>query len=150
VCARLRSDGCRVTPQRLAIIEALFASRSHPTAYRVFESLRERYPTMSLTTVYKTVHLLETLGEVLPLATDTGMTHYDADVTPHIHLVCSRCGAIADAGAANAAGCLGAVEGSGWQVRHWRLEIDGLCPRCTGEGGPGELPAVSATGKDED
>ncbi|MHB0876905.1 MAG: Fur family transcriptional regulator [Anaerolineae bacterium] len=134
VCARLRGGGCRVTPQRLAIVESVFASRSHPTAYGVYESLRQRYPTMSLTTVYKTLHLLESLGEVLPLAADTGTAHYDATVAPHVHLICDRCGAIADSDEAPSPALLDAVRSGGWRIDHWRLEAAGLCPACAGNG----------------
>ena len=123
-----------MTPQRLAIVGSVFASRSHPTAQDVYESLRERYPTMSLTTVYKTLHLLESLGEVVLVATDTGRTHYDAEVIPHVHLVCRGCGAIADSDDVVCPVLVTAAEAQGWTVDQWRLEIAGLCPGCSGNG----------------
>lgn len=133
VCNRLRRSGSRVTPQRLAIVEAVFGSQEHPTAAAVYEQVHGQYPTMSLTTVYKTLHMLESLGEVKPVLTDAGTTHYDANVSPHVHAVCARCGAVADADAGGG-NLVTARAPHGWTVAHWRLELVGLCPRCVAEG----------------
>ena len=55
----LRNNGYKVTPQRLAIYEALCATKEHPKAETLFVKLQPSYPTMSLATVYKTIDILK-------------------------------------------------------------------------------------------
>lgn len=141
-CARLRQEGYRVTPQRLAIIDFVFRSTAHPTVKEIYEALSERFPTMSLMTVYQTVHVLTTLGELTIASTQTEHTHYDGTgMEPHAHLVCQRCGAVVDADPCSIPSeyrCLQPAEGPGitqqgaWEVHHWRVEGVGLCPNCQG------------------
>ena len=59
-----REQGLRVTPQRQAIFRLLHGDDSHPTVESLFERARAEMPTISLKTVYQTVHDLEALGEV--------------------------------------------------------------------------------------
>ena len=53
-------------------------------------------PGVSLPTVYATLELLEELGLVRRLASTTGSAVYDPRTDAHHHLVCRRCGRIAD------------------------------------------------------
>lgn len=91
-----RELGIRVTAQRLAVAETLEASNDHPTAQVVFERVRERYPHITLGTVYNTLAMLEEKGFVQALTFVDGK-RYDTNVTPHVNLVCVECGRIADA-----------------------------------------------------
>ncbi len=108
-------------------------SREHPTAQEVFEEVGGRFPTMSLATVYKTLGLLEEMGEVVVVAGDRDRAHYDSVVEPaHLHLVCTACGAIEDLEAPPLEKCLRPARESGWKVGQWRLELLGTCARCAG------------------
>ena len=60
----LRSNGFKVTPQRLAVYEALANTKEHPNAEMIFNGLQATYPTMSLATVYKTIDILHEIGLV--------------------------------------------------------------------------------------
>src|SRR5687768_4800607 len=93
---RLRGEGHKLTPQRLAIIETLAASRIHPTAYEIYDQVRERYPMMGLATVYKTLDLLKELGEVVETGFGAGGTRYEPNLHPHVNLVCRVCGRVMD------------------------------------------------------
>jgi Fe2+ or Zn2+ uptake regulation protein len=93
---RLRADGHKLTPQRLAIIEALAANRTHPTAYEIYAEVRERYPMMGLATVYKTLDLLKSLGEVVETGFGAGGARYEPNLHPHLNLVCRVCGRVVD------------------------------------------------------
>ncbi|MGQ9555706.1 MAG: Fur family transcriptional regulator [Anaerolineae bacterium] len=135
VCQRLRARGHRITPQRLAVIEVVFASGEHPTAQQVYEELRGRFPTMSLTTVYKALRLLQELGEVTVVVAEPDRAHFDgADPRPHAHLICERCGAIADASEQRQPDWLRPAQERGWQIGRWRLELVGVCPACQKDG----------------
>ena len=56
------AKGLRVTPQRIAIYDALRGHHNHPTAEMIYHSLRPTHPSMSLATVYKTMEIFEKLA----------------------------------------------------------------------------------------
>jgi Fur family peroxide stress response transcriptional regulator len=92
-----RERGLRVTPQRQMIFGLLQANDSHPTVESLYERAQDEMPTMSLKTVYQTVHDLEALGEVDVLDLGTGSLRVDPNVEDeHHHLVCSSCGRVRD------------------------------------------------------
>jgi Fur family peroxide stress response transcriptional regulator len=63
--SKLREHDSRIMPQRMAVLRVLAASEGHPSVERVYETVRREFPTTSTATVYKTVHLLKQLNEVL-------------------------------------------------------------------------------------
>jgi Fe2+ or Zn2+ uptake regulation protein len=92
-----RERGYRVTPQRQAIFRLLHDNASHPTVEALYERAALDMPTMSLKTVYQTVHDLEALGEVRILDLGTGSVRVDPNVeAEHHHLVCTECGRVRD------------------------------------------------------
>jgi len=92
-----RERGLRVTPQRQLIFGLLQANDSYPTVESLYERARSEMPTMSLKTVYQTVHDLAALGEVDVLDLGTGSLRVDPNVADeHHHLVCSSCGRVRD------------------------------------------------------
>ncbi len=94
---RLRSVGLRVTPQRQAIVRHLVGNTTHPTVEAIHDAVCVEMPTVSLKTVYQTVHDLESLGEVRLLDLGTGAVRVDPNVEDdHHHLVCTECGAVRD------------------------------------------------------
>lgn len=92
----LRGRGVRMTPQREAVVRAVFGARGHVTAESVHASIRRRMRGVNLTTVYRTLQLLEDLGFV----DHAHLGHEAATWTPagpgHHHLVCSVCGAVSE------------------------------------------------------
>jgi Fur family transcriptional regulator, stress-responsive regulator len=92
-----REQGLRVTPQRQAIFRLLEGDDSHPTVDSLFDRARVDMPTISLKTVYQTVHDLEALGEVRVLDLGTGSVRVDPNVEgDHHHLLCTTCGRVRD------------------------------------------------------
>ena len=85
-----------MTTQRLAICEFILSRKDHPTAEQIYQGLRNEYPTISLGTVYKTLHLLKKLGLVQQLGFSEGSIRYDPDMELHINMVCSKCGKVYD------------------------------------------------------
>lgn len=92
----LRKNEYKVTTQRLAICEFILSRKDHPTADQIYQGLRNEYPTISLGTVYKTLHLLKKLGLVQQLGFSEGSIRYDPDMELHINMVCSKCGKVYD------------------------------------------------------
>lgn len=92
-----RAHGLRVTPQRQAIFRLLEGDDAHPTVDSLYDRARAEMPTISLKTVYQTVHDLEALGEVHVLDLGTGSVRVDPNVEDaHHHLVCTTCGRVRD------------------------------------------------------
>ena len=93
---RFKAHGLKVTPQRAAIYKALAETTSHPTAEALFQQVSQDYPMISPNTVYYTLSTLKGAG----LAKEVNYWHdgarFDANVTPHHHLICLGCRAIFD------------------------------------------------------
>lgn len=93
---RLRENGYKITPQRLGIIKLIISRKDHPTADQIYEEIKGEFPTISLGTVYKTLHLLKKIGVIQELGFEEGSVRYDPDVKLHINMVCVKCGKITD------------------------------------------------------
>ena len=74
-----RERGLRVTPQRQVIFRLLHGNDAHPTVESLYDRAAAEMPTMSLKTVYQTVHDLEALGEVDILDLGTGSVRVDPE-----------------------------------------------------------------------
>jgi Fur family peroxide stress response transcriptional regulator len=91
----IRDRGGKVTPQRLAVYEALAADTSHPSAEAIYDRVRATMPTVSLATVYKTLNELVALGELRRFDIH-GVSHFDTRTDPHAEVVCLSCNIILD------------------------------------------------------
>ena len=91
-----REKGYKLTSQRLAICKFILSRKDHPTANQIYQALKEEYPTLSLGTIYKTLHLLKELGLLQELGFNEGSIRYDSDMELHVNMVCSKCGKIYD------------------------------------------------------
>lgn len=95
ILKRLREKGVTMTPQRMAVVEFLIKSETHPTADDIHKSIQARYPSISLATVYSTLELLKELGEIQELSIrKRGKACFDPNPDIHHHLLCRRCGRI--------------------------------------------------------
>jgi Fur family peroxide stress response transcriptional regulator len=93
---KLKARGARITSHRLAMLELLAASVGHPSAAQIYTTLQERFPTISLATVYKTLAVLKEEGEVLELNLPVEARYDGNKPFPHPHLICTNCGKIID------------------------------------------------------
>jgi Fur family peroxide stress response transcriptional regulator len=128
---RCRAGGLAVTPQRLAIIEALLAATDHPRAETIFEAVRKLHPHISLATVHRTLETLCQIGEARKVTMLHDSARYDGNLTPHHHVVCVRCRRIRDV---EISGLEHIIDGNaalkGFQPLGWSLEIQALCDSC--------------------
>src|ERR1700678_719482 len=128
---RCRAGGLAVTPQRLAIIEALLAATDHPRAERIFEDVRRLHPHISLATVHRTLETLCAIGEARKVTMLYDSARYDGNLAPHHHVVCVRCRRIRDV---EISGLERVIDGhaalKGFQPLGWSLEIQALCDSC--------------------
>ncbi len=92
----LRSQGKRVTPQRLLLFEVMQGHGGHLDADELYLLAKEREPRLSLSTVYRTLSLLKELDLIEELHFDEEHHHYEVKggETEHHHLICLNCGEI--------------------------------------------------------
>ncbi|MBN1250423.1 MAG: transcriptional repressor [Anaerolineae bacterium] len=147
IVERLREAGCRLTPQRLALVDILTHTDRHFSAQQLHERLRQRFPTTSLATVYKTLNTLRELGEVTEMGFSDDDTRYDAmDPHPHPHLVCIQCRRIIDAEVEPPDELAERLEQiSGYRILSHRLEFYGICPECQSRQHPNTLSQEAAS-----
>ena len=127
----LRARGLRATPQRRLVLDAL-GELGHGTPEQVAERVQRLTPSLSLSTVYRTMELLEELGVVSHTHLGHGAPSYHlSEHADHIHLVCTRCGDVQEAHVARVhqlADEVAARTGFVADVRH--LSLDGICQEC--------------------
>ena len=82
--------------QRDSIKEFLASRKDHPTADVVYAGVRQSFPNISLGTVYRNLTLLADMGEIARLRVGDGVDHFDYDISPHYHFICSECGCVTD------------------------------------------------------
>lgn len=127
----LREKGFKVTPQRLAIYKILMETKKHPTAEVIFSELQAQYPTMSLATVYKTIEVLKEMGLVTALNVGEDSFRYDANMEPHIHMICQECSEVIDLfGMDLSVLSVAAEEKSGYQIMEHQVYFYGSCGEC--------------------
>ena len=130
LATKLRENGCKVTPQRLAIYDMLSKTTEHPTAETIYNKLKPLYPAMSLATVYKSVEVLEKIDAIQVLNTGEDSFRYDADTSDHQHIQCSCCGRVDDLNVDSSSFQKAVEESSNYQVQGNELYFYGICPSC--------------------
>ncbi len=125
--------GLRMTPSRRAILSVLEVSCDHPTAEDICRLVRERLPRTSLATVYRNLEQLAQGGAIRVIEDGRNQRHYDAVLTPHYHVRCSKCGQVVDA-PIDAQDALEreAAEASGYEITGHQLSFTGTCTECAG------------------
>jgi len=126
-----RAGGRKVTAQRQCIFRALQGDDTHPTAEAVYAVARRDMETISLKTVYQTLHELAAMGEVVVLDVGTGTTRFDPNVEEaHHHLVCRSCGAVRDLHADFSDVVVPSGSEDGFVVGDAEVVFRGLCAAC--------------------
>ncbi|MGM0532769.1 MAG: Fur family transcriptional regulator [Bacteroidota bacterium] len=93
---KLAESGLKVTPQRIAVYEALLNIDDHPTAEMIKEYVSEKNPAISLGTVYKTLEALVGKGLITKVKTENDIMRYDPVIENHHHLYDQKTGSIYD------------------------------------------------------
>ncbi|HKX12910.1 MAG TPA: Fur family transcriptional regulator [bacterium] len=94
---KLRQKCLKITPQRLEILRAIQQHQcDHPSAELIYQTVKKRYPAVSLATVYKTLETLVETGEIKIAIVTQGRTRYDTRMDRHHHFLCSVCGQVQD------------------------------------------------------
>ena len=93
---KLIEKGLKVTPQRIAVLEAIFELKNHPTAENIIDYIRKSHPNIAAATVYKVLDALITSGLIKRVTTERDIMRYDAKIESHHHLYYSDSDRIED------------------------------------------------------
>jgi Fur family transcriptional regulator, ferric uptake regulator len=131
----LHARGYRVTPQRTLVLAAV-NDLGHATPEEILVRVQEAAPKVNLSTVYRTLEVLEDVGLVTHAHLGHGSpTYHSVDDDVHIHLVCRVCDGIGSVPAGAARGFLDALDrDQGFATDVGHMAIHGVCRSCR-EGG---------------
>ena len=93
---KLIEKGLKVTPQRIAILEAIIKLNNHPTAENIIDYIRNNHPNIATATVYKVLDALGAHELIRKVKTERDVMRYDALMESHHHLYCSETDRIED------------------------------------------------------
>ena len=129
---QLSEQGYKLTRQRKAVVEVVTQAHTHLSAADVFARAHRMCPDLGLTTVYRTLEILEQMGVIRRMHLDDGCEGFAPAAAEHgHHLICSHCQETIEFEDCNLNALLKRVsEQTGFTVeQHW-LELVGVCPRC--------------------
>lgn len=127
--------------KRDAILRCIRSTTSHPTAEWVYRQLKPEFPQLSLGTVYRNLNLFCEQGEIASLGAVGGLERFDGNTEPHVHFICTNCGAVQDAGRLEIPRewLLRAQQAIDGKIDRWSLTLSGICQHCkSGECSPTE------------
>ena len=91
----LKESGHRPTPQRLMILSAVRHASGHVSAAQIIDQVRESYPYLDASTVYRTLSVLKNERLVSETNMGAGESVYEwLGQVRHHHLICRACGGV--------------------------------------------------------
>ncbi len=96
IIERLKEKQLKITPQRVAILEACYQLNNHPVAENIINYIKHNHPNISVGTVYKVLDSLVETNLLTLVKTENGILRYDPTVSHHHHLYCEETDRIAD------------------------------------------------------
>lgn len=93
---RLMQKGLKITPQRIAVLEAVHELEGHPTADRIIDFIKQKHPNVATGTVYKTLDTFAENEIIKKVKTEKDVMRYDASTDKHHHLYCEESDRVED------------------------------------------------------
>jgi len=93
---QLKQKGLKITPQRIAVYEAVVALKNHPTAESIIDYIKKNHPNISVGTVYKILDSLVENQLLKKVKNEKDVMRYDAILQQHHHLYCTETEKIKD------------------------------------------------------
>ncbi|MGH8867957.1 MAG: Fur family transcriptional regulator [Actinomycetes bacterium] len=129
----LHARGYRLTPQRQLVLQAISAL-GHAAPDEILAEVRRTAAGVNLSTVYRSLEVLEEVGLVTHAHLGHGSpTYHAATDDDHVHLVCRHCGSVTETDVEIVGGLVAALDdrhGFSTDVQHFA--IFGRCARCRG------------------
>ena len=119
-----------MTPQRYAVLDYLVRSQVHPTAEQIRADLNRQFPRASRATVYNTLNALRDAGLIHEIFMDDSVARYDANIEPHHHFICRRCGTLEDIPLNAISEVSHRGLKPGYSVEDYAVVMRGVCATC--------------------
>ena len=118
--------------KRDAILTCLRQTTVHPSAEWIFTQLKPEIPDLSMGTVYRNLTLFKEQGVIASVGTVKGVERFDGNTDPHVHFLCTQCGAVVDLTGLAVPEELNkaAATETGGQVGTCQLTFTGVCEEC--------------------
>lgn len=128
----LHQRGLRMTPQRQLVLDAVRAL-GHATPEQICTRVQEVAPAVNITTVYRTLDLMERIGLVRHTHLGHGAPSYSEREHEHVHLVCHECGAVTEAPPDLMSGLAERLRtAAGFELDVTHVALSGRCADCGG------------------
>jgi len=133
---RCRERKLPLTVQRRVVYQNLVARDDHPTAEQLFASARESIPGVSRATVYRVLETLVEMDLARRVEHAGPAARFDGNQRRHHHLVCVRCGSMADVEDAGLRLRIPAgLSGGDFRITDYAVNLQGVCADCQAHGG---------------
>ncbi len=128
----------RMTNQRRVILEELRNSKEHLSADELYMRVKKKLPNVSISTIYRNLEELAEQGLIRKLGPQSIQKRFDANIQPHFHIRCVKCGRIDDVPFSMVSEVSQAIRKTtamvekitGYDVLGYHLEFLGICPEC--------------------
>lgn len=129
-----------MTPQRQLVLDAV-EELEHATPEQICSSVQRQAPAVNITTVYRTLDLLERLGLVRHTHLGHGAPNYSVREHEHVHLVCHWCGSVAEVPPGLLDALVGRLDAEhGFRLDATHMALSGTCRNCAVEHPTGAGP----------
>jgi Fe2+ or Zn2+ uptake regulation protein len=125
----LRKHELKATTPRMAILEAI-DHVGHSSIEEMYGRICQKYPAVSLGTLYKNVECMSEKGLLTPIAITGEKQKYEITKAPHIHLICTACLNVMDIAYMPVREFKQQAEENGFLLQHESISLYGLCPVC--------------------
>ncbi|MEF8848492.1 MAG: Fur family transcriptional regulator [Candidatus Thermoplasmatota archaeon] len=124
----LKNKNLKITPQRLEVLRYLDENRIHPSAEKIYQSLKKQNPSLSKTTVYNSLEKLQKKDIITKLTIHPSEHRYDYKNEMHHHFYCKKCGKIYDLDIK----CphIEKIEEKGYTITEVHGYYKGICKKC--------------------
>jgi Fe2+ or Zn2+ uptake regulation protein len=131
ILERLRDQGLRLTPQRIALIQSLARGKKHKTAEEIHQEMQASQPGIALGTVYRNLGLMVEKRLVNRLDWGENCSLFELNLEHHHHLICLRCGEMVDVPECPVEEYVRtAGSKDGFKVMEHHLKLYGICKSC--------------------
>jgi Fur family transcriptional regulator, peroxide stress response regulator len=125
----LKQHQLKATPQRLAIIELMYHA-GHISIDDLFSSIRKKFSSISLATLYKNVHTMMDVSLIREVKIPGQKTKYEIEKETHAHIMCTCCGELKDIPLDPTPLLQISIQSSQYKAEDISVVITGICPSC--------------------
>ncbi len=131
-CVRsLQSHGLRVTKPRLAVLEYLRSTRTHPTAEEIGLAVNQFHPAVSRASIYNVLRVFAAKGLIQELTFEGPAGRFDGNQERHHHFICRSCEGVIDIPDTPGTETLLGLGERGFEVEDVSVTLRGTCPSCS-------------------